>query len=65
MKFVKIKEGPYRGKRGLIISKDEKEYTVKIEGEDKPQKVKINWVKVLGVIMTILEIIKLSLSKNK
>ena len=65
MKVVKIKKGPHKGKIGQILSEKDGEATVAIEGEEKPVKVKIDWIKVLNFLATILEIIKLSLTKKR
>ena len=64
MRLVKIRKGEHKGKRGFIIKEEGDEATVQLEGEEKPVKVKIDWVKVLNVILSILEIVKIAFSNK-
>ena len=64
MRMIKIKRGEHKGKRGFIISEEGGEATVKLEGEEKPVKVKIDWIRVLNVVLSILEFLKIALTNK-
>ena len=57
MKLVKIKRGPFKGRIGKVLKTEGDEVTVAIEGEDKPVKIKIDWIKVLNFVSTLLSVI--------
>jgi hypothetical protein len=57
MKFVKIKAGPFKGRVGQVIKEEGEDITVKIAGEPEPQKIKIDWLKVLSWAGRIIKFI--------
>lgn len=64
MKIGKITKGEHKGKVGQIISENNGVAFIAIEGEPQPVRVRIDWLKVLGFVTTVLELLKLLL-KNK
>ena len=66
MKFVRIKTGKHKGRVGKVIKEfgEEGEALVEVKGEEKPVRVRIDWLEALKFVSRLINFI-LSIMENK